>query len=128
MLRLRVIEQLIFVAAIFPFASCSTEKTWTATELRDWYSSFAGGEPQYSQLFYFGSNDKYHYFRCRAIDDWMQARVERDEIEMLDIRPFLPISEGPFPGYYPVDPLNGYQKIDDSPILDERNSVKDGAV
>ena len=58
----------------------------------------------------------------------MHARVVRDAIELVDIRPHVPTSDGPFPGYYVVDPLNGYQMIDESSPRIEPEQGKNGAV
>ena len=85
--------------------------SWTADELSGWYKRYAEGSPHYSKLWYYGSDSDYHYFRCRAIDSWVHPRVPRDEIALQDVRPVRGTSSGPFPGYYAVDPSNGFKPI-----------------
>ena len=114
--------QLLFSAlAVAVLGACSSS-TWTAHELSSWYQQYAEGSPHYSKLWYRGSDSNYHYFTCRAIDSWVNPRVPRPEIVLEDVRPVAP-SSGPFPGYYAVDPSDGFRPI---PGSDSRNSKGDG--
>ncbi len=84
---------------------CATPKTWTAEELRAWYTHSAQDNGRFlNPLYYRGSDADYHYFSCRSMDTWVSAKVRRDDIALLEERAYPGASNGPFPGYYAVDP------------------------
>ena len=76
--------------------ACSSV-TWSAEELAQWYGEYAQDSPYYSELWYLGTDENYHYFRCRAIDSSVLPRVPREEVlcptyDHSKIAPFLAIT------------------------------------
>lgn len=100
------------LALVLLFSACGNDRPLSSDELVEWYVEQAESSPQHGPLYYRGSDDQYHYFRIRALDDWFLPRVPRDEIDLLDIRPLLSASDEPFPGYYAVDPVREFMPID----------------
>jgi len=68
---------------------------------------------------YQGSDQRYHYFIARVMDDWNFIRIGRDELVVNDERPLSATSSGPL-YYYLVDPGRDYCKI-------ENKGEQDGA-
>ena len=62
-------------------------------------------------MYYSGSDSKYHYFMARSADSWLTIKVKRSELTLANPER-LDRSSSNFPGYYKVDPLNGFQKTD----------------
>lgn len=81
---------------------------WTKQEVIDWYSEYRslvrGG------LGYRGSDEQWHYFIARVLDEWVFIQVSKDELELADERPYSSASSAPL-AYYAVDPSRNFQKI-----------------
>lgn len=86
-------------------------RLWTANELRGWYSHLDTRRSFLGPLHYRGSDEEFHYFVVLSMDSWVFPKVRRDEIA-LDVRPRLAASGEPFPGYYTVDPLHEFRKVE----------------
>ena len=95
---------------------CQTGSHWTAKELSDWYIKLKESDPRFlSPLYYEGTNENYHYFVCRSMDTWVPVKVSKEEIDIEDIRPYVSVSQAEhFPGYYSVDPEQGFRKVRES--------------
>jgi len=104
----------IFVCLLF--LGCQTGGHWTANELGEWYVELKQNNPRLlSPLYYQGTDNNFHYFVCRSIDTWVPVKVDKEEIEMEDIRPYLSVSQSKnFPGYFVVDPEYDFKKINDT--------------
>lgn len=101
---------------VFLIVGCQTGGHWTAEELSDWYIKLEQSDPRFlSPLYYRGTDQHYHYFLCRSMDTWVPVKVSKGEIEVEDIRPYESVSQAEhFPGYYTVDPEQGFRKVRES--------------
>lgn len=107
------------MAAIGLLSACPLpwkDDLWTAKEVQEWHATWGAAtesKPE-SPLFYRGSDAEHHYFSCRPIDSWVLMKVSREQIEIDDEQPYVgsgPFRSGPFPGYYTVDPSDGFKRI-----------------
>ncbi len=112
-MRLPVI--IIALALLLP-TGCLTKDIWTADEIIQWHAEYAVDDPKdfYSPLYYCGTDEKYHHFIIRVMDDWVIMKVAKEEIDIADPRPLATSSGGASPGYYAIDPQNGFRRIEES--------------
>ena len=100
---------LILMSGILLCCGTSCHKTeWTKQEVVDWdakYHFLRGG------LGYRGSDQEYHYFIARAIDEWVYIQIRKDDLTLTDERPYSLASNAPL-AYYAVDPGRNFQKIE----------------
>jgi hypothetical protein len=47
-----------------------------------------------------------------TIDSWLSVRIAKNEIKVIEEKPYKADISDPFPGYYIVDPMNGFKRID----------------
>jgi hypothetical protein len=95
-------------------------RSWTVQETKDWYKEYYVGQsaqprPFTSQIYYRGSDDKFHHFISRSMDEWVFIKIKRDELTITDERPKWAASQGSSAssiGYYPIDPLDNFKKIE----------------
>ena len=95
--------------------ACGTRE-WSAADLRAWYADSCAEDETIKRprkpLFYRGSDTTHHYFMCRPIDSWVFMKVPRGQISIPLEKPHIQnASADPFPGYYAVDPLKGFQRL-----------------
>ena len=101
------------IFAVYLLVGCQSGGHWTANELRDWYVKLEQSDPRFlTPLYYRGTDQYFHYFLCRSMDTWVPVKVSKEEIDIEDIRPYESVSQAEyFPGYYTVDPEQGFKKI-----------------
>jgi hypothetical protein len=99
--------------------SCQTGGNWSARELQEWYIGNQETDSQFiSPLFYQGSDEKYHHFICRSMDKWVPVKVNKEQINISDVRPYDQTSKNKsFPGYFIVEPKKGFEKVTESKKL-----------
>src|SRR5262245_13408351 len=85
-------------------------------EAADWYARNAS---MVRWVGYRGSDQQFHYFIARVMDEWSYIQIRRDELTVADERPYSRVSRGPL-YYYLVDPSREYRKI-------ETNAERDSA-
>ncbi len=104
---------LLLITYVFLF-SCHSGDQWSAEKLRNWYIDLKESDSRFlSPLYYQGTDEKFHYFICRSMDSWVPIKVLKEEIIIKDEEPYLSASQADhFPGYYPVDPGNGFMRIE----------------
>lgn len=111
---------LFLLAAISGCLSTGARRTWTVQQTKDWYQKYYVSQPQrarpfVSNMYYSGSNEKYHYFTSRFMDEWVFIRINTDELNIADLRPeWTSSSRGDLTasfGYYPVNPLKDFEKM-----------------
>src|SRR5690349_2131769 len=83
------------------------DPVWTKQEVVDWYGRFK----QPPRFMYRGSDDRWHYFITRPIDDFVHIQIDRKELSIPEEHR---CSQEMYFGYYPVDPSNAFRKIDES--------------
>jgi hypothetical protein len=108
----------IVIAFLCLLSGCA-KSVWTADELKEWYSTTDDNPLLHGPLYYRGTDNQYHHFICRSLDDWCFFKVNKNELPLSDVRPLINIFFGsPFPGYYVVDPAHGYKRIEEmqSPV------------
>ncbi len=111
---------LIFVSTISGCTSIGAMRSWTVQETKDWYKEYYVGQPVQarpvtSQIYYRGSDDKFHYFISRSMDEWVFIKIRRDELAITDERPKWTSNQSSSTnaiGYYPVDPLDNFKRIE----------------
>jgi len=102
--------------AILLFASgCSSnDKEWDKQEFIIWYSTYWADAkvPPTMGLRYRGTDDEHHHFIMRPTDSFMFIRIKKEELPNIDVQPVPESSSENFYGYYEVDPLNNFKKIE----------------
>src|SRR5262245_6509915 len=73
----------------------------------DWYSRYGS---MVRWVGYQGSDQQFHYFIARVMDDWNWIRIRKDELRVEDERPYSRRSSGPL-YYYLVDVSKDYRKV-----------------
>ena len=93
--------------------ACGTRE-WSEEELHKWYADWGAetASRPLRSLFYRGSDATHHHFICRPMDSWVFIMVPRDQLSLPEEKPSIAgLSTGPFPGYFAVDPFNGYRRL-----------------
>ncbi len=96
-------SMLLLVGAV----GCSTTPM-NKQEAAEWYASY---HSMVRWVGYQGSDQQYHYFIARVMDDWAFIRIKRDELTVSDERPYRGTSSSPL-YYYLVDPNRDYRKVE----------------
>ena len=111
-------KKLISALLLALLFSCQSGGVWSAQELTEWHGSLTESRAEFiSPLYYRGTDAQYHYFLCRSMDTWVPVQVKTEEIKLTEVKPYVSASQSRnFPGYYAVDPGNGYTKIHDDRI------------
>jgi hypothetical protein len=108
MRSLQIVRVLALVAVLGGVSACSTTPM-NKQEAVDWYAKYSS---QVRWVGYQGSDEQFHYYIGRVMDDWSFIRISRDELEVEDERPFSRASSAPL-YYYLVDPSRNYAKMAD---------------
>lgn len=112
---------LIVTSTIFSCTTIGMMRTWTVQETKDWYQEYYVGQPVQprpfvSPIYYRGTDDKFHYFISRYLDEWVYIKIKKDELTIADERPKSKIFSGGSStssfGYYPVDPHDNFKRIE----------------
>lgn len=59
---------------------------------------------------YQGSDQQYHHYIARVMDEWSFIKIRKDELTVAEEWPYARPSSGPL-YYYLVDPSRDYQKV-----------------
>ena len=106
-MRTRLLVLLVGLVIVGGLLSSCRKTEWTKEEVIDWYAEYSsmvrGG------LLYHGSDQQWHYFKARVMDDWAFIQIRKEELKMQDERVYSPTSNAPF-SYYAVDPSREFQK------------------
>lgn len=87
----------------------SCRKTeWTKQEVVEWYAK--AGPAVRGGLLYRGSDEQWHYFIARVMDEWAFIQIKKEELKLEDERTYSQASSAPF-SYYSVDPSHEFQKM-----------------
>ena len=78
-------------------------------ELIEWYSDNLTRYPAISKFGYAGSDETYHYFIVRPVDDFVTHEVPRSDLKMPDERPRSERGKSLY--FYLVDPTKGFKKM-----------------
>jgi len=87
----------------------STHNAKSKQELIQWYSDNLPRYPAISKFGYAGSDDTYHYFIVRPVDDFVTHEVPRSDLKLSDVR--LRSERGKLLYFYLVDPTKNFKKI-----------------
>lgn len=83
---------------------CSSVPVLSAGEAREYYLKWVKGNPSgWGKMYYRGTDEEYHHFICRPMDQFVLFKVKKDEIGISDIHP-VPVSFKERFYYYAVDP------------------------
>jgi len=77
-------------------------------EAAEWYARYAS---MVQWVGYRGSDQQFHHFVARVMDDWNFIQIRKDELRVDDERPYSTASNAPL-YYYLVDPSRGYRKVE----------------
>jgi hypothetical protein len=102
-LTLHVVAVSVFLASL---QGCRTSPM-SKQEATDWYARYGS---MVRWVGYQGSDEQFHHFIARVMDDWNFIQIRRDELKLNDEKPFSRGSSAPL-YYYLVDPSRDYQKI-----------------
>ena len=101
------IRVLALLAVLASIPACSTTPM-SKQEAADWYSRY---HLMVRWVGYQGSDEQYHHYIARVMDDWAFIRIKKDELRVSDERPYSKSSSAPF-CYYRVDPRRDYAEIE----------------
>jgi hypothetical protein len=77
-------------------------------EAANWYAKYSSGV---RWVGYQGSDQQFHYYIARAMDDWVFIQIRTNELTVADPRPYSTASSAP-QYHYLVDPSRDYRKIE----------------
>lgn len=60
---------------------------------------------------YQGSDQQFHHYIVRVMDEWSYIQIRRDELSVIDERPYSTAWRAPL-YHYIVDPKHDYRKIE----------------
>lgn len=107
-MRSRFIAQILGVAVIGSLLLSCRKTEWTKQEVVEWYAQ--NGSAVRDGLLYRGSDQQWHYFIARVMDDWAFIQIKKEELKLEDERPYSQASSVTF-SFYAVDPSQGFRKI-----------------
>ena len=107
-MRSRLTLLFLSLAVVCGLLSSCRKTEWTKQEVVDWYAQY--GSAVRGGLLYRGSDQQWHYFIARVMDDWAFIQIKKEELKLEDERVYSQTSSAPF-SYYAVDPSHGFQKI-----------------
>ncbi len=96
-------------------AGCVNNRVWRNNEFVDWYSKYwydNNKNQNAKALHYQGTSSEHHHFIMHTVDSWLLIRIEKSEINISNEKPYISGSSAPFPGYYIVDPVNGFKRVE----------------
>lgn len=79
------------------------------TQLIEWYSNHLLKYPAVDKFGYAGSDDNYHYFIVRPVDDFVVHEVPRTDMKVPDERLRSEIGRSLY--FYLVNPANNFKKV-----------------
>ena len=91
------------------FPGYPTNNVKSKQELIDWYSDNLPRYPAISKFGYAGSDEDYHYFIVRPVDDFVTHEVPRSDLMISDERPKS--ARGKRLYFYLVDPKKSFTKV-----------------
>jgi hypothetical protein len=105
---------ILFILLLVFVAGCYNNRVWENREFVEWYGEYwhSDNNQNIRDLYYRGTDSNYHYFIMHTIDSWLSVRIAKNEIKLIEEKPYKAVSSDPFPGYYIVDPMNGFKRID----------------
>ncbi|MBI1178298.1 hypothetical protein GC207_12755 [bacterium] len=87
--------------------ACSTTPM-DRSETANWYAKY---HSMVRWVGYQGSDQQYHHFVARVIDDWAFIKIQKTELMVADERTYRGLPDSPL-YYYLVDPNHDYRKIE----------------
>ena len=111
MTRKYIILIVIFAALL---SGCYNNQVWDKNEFVDWYSEYNNAHDKNKKslaVYYDGSSSDHHHFIMRPFDSWLLVRINKNEIKIVEEIPHTSDSSAPFPGYYKVNPMDGFKRI-----------------
>jgi len=79
------------------------------TQLIKWYSDNLQKYPTIDKFGYAGSEDDFHYFIVRPVDDFVIHEVPRSDLKIPDVRLRSELGRSLY--FYLVDPSNNFKKV-----------------
>jgi hypothetical protein len=95
----------ILVLSCFP--ACRTTPL-NKQEAADWYARYAS---MVQWVGYQGSDQQFHYYIARVMDNWNFIQIRKHELTVADERPYSTASSAPL-YYYLVEPSQDYRKVE----------------
>jgi len=112
--KLLLKQFICFLTILFFITGCCNNRVWKSNDFTDWYRKYWNNKntrPFYRPLYYQGSSSKYHHFIMRTMDSFLLVKIDKNELKIQDEKPYRSGSSAKFPGYYIVDPMNGFKRI-----------------
>lgn len=109
--------RIIIAAVVLMISACNlsyrmTKTEWTVPEVKKWAADNQERSTWKGLILYQGSDTEYHHFIGRVMDEWRWFNIKRTELSLEDVRPYSNTSSGSL-GYYYVDPLAGFVKVNE---------------
>ncbi|HWA25495.1 MAG TPA: hypothetical protein VG734_07535 [Lacunisphaera sp.] len=108
-MRSRFLLLILGLAVVGGLLSSCRKTEWTKQEVVEWYAQY--GSAVRGGLLYRGSDQQWHYFVARVMDDWAFIQIKKEELKIEDERVYSQASSAPF-SFYAVDPSQGFRKIE----------------
>lgn len=85
---------------------------WTVEETKQWAESQKKFPTWHGALLYQGSDSVHHHFISRVMDEWVFFQIKKEELKLVEEKPYKKTSSAPL-GYYYVDASNNFIKTKD---------------
>ena len=96
---------LLFVLACVP--ACR-RTPMNKQEAADWYAQYSS---TVRWVGYQGTDQQFHHYIARVMDDWAFIQISTNELTVVDQRPYSTASSAP-QYHYLVDPKRDYRKVE----------------
>lgn len=93
------------------------------TQLIEWYSNNLQKYPAIDKFGYAGSDENYHYFIVRPVDDFVIHEVPRADLKVPDERLRGELGRSLY--FYLVDPANNFKKVPEPGFRENQDTEQD---
>lgn len=107
-MRLCYLTFFVCLAMVGCIVSSCRKTEWTKQEVVEWYAKY--GTMVRGGLLYIGSDQQWHHFTARVMDDWAFIQIRKEELKLDDERTFSSASSAPL-FFYAVNPSHDFRKM-----------------
>ena len=104
----QVIRLVVLLLVLGSVPACRTTRL-NKQEAAHWHARYAS---MVRWVGYQGSDQQFHHYIARVMDDWNFIQIRKDELTVADEHPYSTASSAPL-YYYLVDPSREYRKIEE---------------
>jgi hypothetical protein len=101
---------LLIIIAVSLMTGCGGPWTMSKTELQRWYREDLSQYSGAGKMGYIGSDQEFHYFIARPVDDFVHIRVPKYELRMKEEHARSELGNSRM-YFYLVNPEQGFRKM-----------------